>query len=372
MANRIVVFGATGYTGRLTAERLVAQGERPILAGRSAARLQELAARLGDGVETQRADVTRRNSVMELVGEGDVLISTVGPFAKHGEPAVQAAVAAGATYMDTTGEPQFIRRVFEEFGPAAARTGADLLTAMGYDYVPGALAAGLALREAGEAAARADVGYYAFGMGPAGLSAGTKESMAGVLTTDHFAWRDGALQTVRPVERVRSFAVRGRDREAISIGGAEHFTLPEAYPRLREVNVYVGGFPGIARGLQAATAVGALAAKLPGVSTVARVGAERAMAIGPSAGEGGDASGTTVVVATVHDAGGRQLGEVRLAGVEPYDFTAGFLAWAARRAAADAIGGTGGALGPVAAFGLDELEAGCREAGLARVGEPGA
>ena len=124
---RIVLFGATGYTGRLTAERLVALGERPLLAGRSEERLASLAADLG-GLEWQRADVFRRNSVFDLVEEGDVLVSTVGPFAKWGEPAVGAAIAARGTYLDSTGEPPFIRRVFEEWGPlgrARRRAAAD-------------------------------------------------------------------------------------------------------------------------------------------------------------------------------------------------------------------------------------------------------
>ncbi|MGH2969070.1 MAG: saccharopine dehydrogenase NADP-binding domain-containing protein, partial [Solirubrobacteraceae bacterium] len=123
MASRIVVFGATGYTGRLVAERLVAQGARPVLAGRSESRLAELAERLG-GLETARADAMRRNSVFSLVRPGDVLVSTVGPFAKWGEAAVRASIAAGATYLDSTGEPVFIRRVFEELGAPAARNGA--------------------------------------------------------------------------------------------------------------------------------------------------------------------------------------------------------------------------------------------------------
>src|SRR5215217_3205628 len=153
MAPRIVVFGATGYTGRLVAEQLVARGERPILAGRSAGRLDELAGRLG-GLETRVADVARPATVFDLVSEGDVLVSTVGPFAKWGEPALRAAIGAGGIYLDSTGEPTFIRRVFEEFGPPARRAGATLLTAMGYDFVPGALAGALALEEAGPKAVR--------------------------------------------------------------------------------------------------------------------------------------------------------------------------------------------------------------------------
>src|SRR4051812_29969235 len=120
MPSRIVVFGATGYTGHLVAQALVARGERPILAGRSAAKLDALAGRLG-GLETAVADIARPGTVFDLLGPGDVLLSLVGPFAKYGEPAVRAAIAAGGIYLDSTGEASFIRRVFEEFGPPAGR-----------------------------------------------------------------------------------------------------------------------------------------------------------------------------------------------------------------------------------------------------------
>ena len=72
MTSRIIVFGATGYTGRLVAERLAAQGARPVLAGRDERRLGELAERLG-GLETVKADAMRRNSVFAAVEPGDVL-----------------------------------------------------------------------------------------------------------------------------------------------------------------------------------------------------------------------------------------------------------------------------------------------------------
>ena len=142
--------------------------------------MSALAESLG-GLECVRADVMRKNSVFDLVGDADdVLISTVGPFMKWGAPAVRAAIAAGCTYLDSTGEPVFIRRVFEEFGPPAARRARALLTAMGYDFAPGALAGALALEEAGDEAVRVDVGYYALGGGPTSLSSGTRESVVGV------------------------------------------------------------------------------------------------------------------------------------------------------------------------------------------------
>ena len=90
--------------------------------------------------------------------------------------------------MDSTGEPAFIRRVFEEFDEPARESGARLLTAVGFDWVPGALAAALALEDAGDDAVRVDVGYFVRG---ASASAGTKESLVGATLDPSFAWRDG-------------------------------------------------------------------------------------------------------------------------------------------------------------------------------------
>src|SRR6266536_3603268 len=113
---KIVLFGATGYTGRLVAGALVDAGTSPLLAGRDRDRLDALSARLG-GLETTIADAARPESLRALLDQGDVLVSTVGPFAVRGEAVLRAAVEAGATYLDSSGEPSFIRRVFEVEGP---------------------------------------------------------------------------------------------------------------------------------------------------------------------------------------------------------------------------------------------------------------
>jgi short subunit dehydrogenase-like uncharacterized protein len=365
MPSRIVVFGATGYTGRLVAERLAGQGERPVLAGRSEERLAELAERLG-GLEWVKADALRRNSVFAAVQPGDVVISTVGPFVKWGDAAVRAAIAAGATYMDSTGEPAFIRRVFEEFGGPAQRNGAALLPAMGYDFVPGALAGALALREAGPHAVRVDVGYFSLGMGAAGASAGTRESLVGATLDDSHAFRDGRIRVVRPAERVRSFHVKGKERTAISVGGAEHFGLPAAYGSLMEVNVYLGWFGPLAKPLQATTLAGSVALRVPGVRGALQAVGERlvSLASGPEPGTTPDT--LSWVPAIAYSASGEVLAEVHVTGADAYDFTASFLAWAARRAARHGVAGAG-ALGPVGAFGLDTLVEGCASAGLSRL-----
>ena len=255
--------------------------------------------------------------------------------------------------------------MFEEFGPPAERAGAALLPAMGYDFVPGALAAGLALEEAGEQAVRVDVGYYALG---AGSSSGTRRTAVGIAFEDGYAYRDGAVRSARIAERVRRFPVRGKDREAISIGSAEHLTLPAVHPELQEVNVYLGWFGALARPIQAGTLAGSVALRVPGVKGVLKAAADQLVGLTDGAVDE-PGSGISWVVAEAYDAAGERLAEVHLSGTEPYALTAGTLAWAARRAAGEGVDGTG-ALGPLEAFGLRALEAGCREAGLERVIDP--
>ncbi|HEX8647737.1 MAG TPA: NAD(P)H-binding protein [Thermoleophilaceae bacterium] len=363
MAGRIVLFGATGFTGELTAEALVERGARPVLAARNVERLRALGDRLG-GLEIAVADVERPESVHELVERDDVLVTTVGPFARWGDPAAEAAVERGAHYIDSTGEPAFIRRVFEVYGPRASRAGCGLITAFGYDWVPGNLAGALALREAGDAAVRVVVGY--FQLGRAGFSGGTQASTMGALMEPVFAFRDGRLVEERGAARVASFDVAGERRPGVSVGSSEHLALPRLAPGLREVDVYLGWFGGKSRAMSVGSALMAPAARLPGVK--AGVGALTARFVkgstgGPSAEE--RAEGRSHFVAMAFDAGGRCLAEVRLEGVNGYDFTAGMLAWGAMRAADRGLRGAG-ALGPVDAFGLDELEAGAAGAGIAR------
>src|SRR5580658_1667317 len=212
MAGRIVLYGATGYTGTLTAQALVASGVRLVLAGRDQGRLSALAARLaqaGRGTEPETAvvDAERPGPLRDLLGPGDVLVSTAGPFLQVGRPIVAAAVDAGAVYLDSAGEPPFIRQVFEDFGPLAERTGAVLLTAFGYDYVPGNLAAALALQAAGPAATRVAVGYFVRGDIRGGTSAGTRASATGVLLEPGYAFRGGRIVAERTAAHVTSFQV---------------------------------------------------------------------------------------------------------------------------------------------------------------------
>jgi short subunit dehydrogenase-like uncharacterized protein len=369
VAARIVLFGATGYTGRLTAEAMVERGMQPVLAARSQAKLDELAAELGGGLETATADVGDPPSVAALVEKGDVLVTTVGPFARWGQPAAAAATTAGAHYLDSTGEPAFIREVFERYGPAAEQAGIGMLTAMGYDWVPGNLAGGLALDRGGELATRVDVGYFITGSGS--MSGGTRASLVGAITAPAFAYRDGRVQTERGAKRVRSFPVGSKELAGVSVGSSEHFTLPRLAPRLREVNAHLGWFGPASRAMQVMSAGTSVAMKLPGAEKLWSAASERFVqgsTGGPDAAA--RAKGGSHIVGIAYDAAGRRLSEVHLTGVDGYTFTGRMLAWGAERAAAGELKGAG-ALGPVDGFGLEELVVGCADAGIAEQGGSG-
>jgi len=360
VAGRIVLFGATGYTGQLTARALVARGAAPLLAARSRERVEALAGELG-GLESAVADVARPASLRALVEAGDVLVSTVGPFVRWGEPAVRAAIDAGAHYLDSTGEPPFIRAVFERHGAGADAAGVGLLTAFGYDYVPGNLAGALALRDAGERAVSVDVGYFIGGAGSQ-PSGGTRASSAGLLAEPAYAFVGGRLVSERTARHVRSFD----GRPAISVGGTEQFALPLLHPGLRDARVWLGWFGANSRPLQAISAATALATKLPGVRGA--IGAAAGKLVKGSTG-GPDAAtrarSRSQIIAVASDAAGTPLATVRLEGENPYDFTGALLAWGAMTAASGGLRGRG-ALGPVDAFGLDALEAGAADAGIRR------
>ena len=379
MPGRIVLYGATGYTGALTAQAMVASGTRPVLAGRDQNRLSALAARLsqaGDGteLETAVAAADGPGPLRDLIGPGDVLVSTAGPFMKVGRPVVAAAVDAGAVYLDSTGEPPFIRQVFEEFGPRAERTGAVLLTAFGYDYVPGNLAGALALQAAGPAAARVRVGYFARGDMRRGTSAGTRASATGVLLEPGYAFRGGRIVSERTAAHVTSFMVDGKEREALSIGSSEHFALPRlrraaradgvpAQVPLTDVGVYLGWSGRASRLVHYGSVLATPVSSLPGVRWTLDAAARRIQRSRAVPGPAGAIRSDVVAVAG--DPNGKDLAVVHLTGGDPYSFTASILAWAAGQAAADGVR-PAGALGPVEAFGTDILERACADAGFRR------
>lgn len=373
---RIVLFGATGYTGRITAAAMVSAGLAPVLAGRSATRVAALVDQLAplapaDALPTAAtADVDTPRTVRALVeSPEDVLVTTVGPFTRFGAPAVEAAIDCGCGYVDSTGEPPFIRRVFTEWGPRAAASGARLLTAFGYDYVPGNLAGGWALhdaRDAGRPAARVDVGYFV--LGGLGTSAGTRASAAEILFAPSMRHRGGHLTDAPSGTAVRSFDL-GDDRrwDAMAVGGSEHLALPRLEPALDEVGVYLGWAGRWTRAVSLAATGAAAAGRIPGVggglSAIARRVVGESDGTGPA--DGGRDGSRSVAVAVAYDGVGREVARARVEGPPPYPLTADLMAWAAAKLSTGPVEGVG-ALGPADAFGWDALVGGCADTGLVR------
>ncbi len=142
-AGPIAVYGATGFTGGLIARELRRRGADVLLAGRDRARLESLAEELG-GAAVAAVSLDDGAALREMLEPCAALVACAGPFAQHGEPLVAAAVETGTNYLDTTGEQQFIKLVFDEYGARAARREAALVPAMGFDFAPGDMLAALA------------------------------------------------------------------------------------------------------------------------------------------------------------------------------------------------------------------------------------
>jgi len=135
----VVLFGATGFTGALTAEYLAGHagdGLRWALAGRNRAKLEALSQRLGVDVPLLHADVTDEASLRAVAESARVVITTVGPYVTYGEPLVAACAAAGTDYVDLTGEPEFVDRMYIRHHAEAERTGARIVHACGFDSIP--------------------------------------------------------------------------------------------------------------------------------------------------------------------------------------------------------------------------------------------
>ena len=357
---RAVLLGATGYTGRLTAAALARRGVVPLLAGRSETALKEVRAELGGSLETAVADVRRPESIAAVLEPGDLLVTTVGPFLRLGRGAVEAALSKRAHYVDTTGEGAFVLSIFERNDAAAREAEILMLPALGYDYVPGNLAGALALREAGAEASRIEIAYFFTGETRGGLSRGTIASAATIFAEPVFTHSDGRRKPERAGAHVRSFDLGDRRAPALTLGSSEELWLPRLFPDVRDARVFQGGLGPATR---AAAAMGALTARpalTPVLGAISRRLASR-RAHGPDPAQR-ERSGT-LVVAEACSSDGRLLTRIALEGPNVYDATAGLVAWGADRILNGQTRGSG-VMGPVEAFGLDELESGCRELGF--------
>ena len=178
----IVLFGATGFVGRLTARHLAAEapeGVRIALAGRSQSRLEDLARGLGSqaaGWPLLVVDATNPDAVADLARRAHVVVTTVGPYVKYGVPLAAACAEAGTHYCDLTGEVLFVHRSIAANHETAKRTGARIVHACGFDSIPSDL--GVMLTAQAAKADGADLGrtHLAVRSMKGGFSGGTIDS----------------------------------------------------------------------------------------------------------------------------------------------------------------------------------------------------
>ena len=145
----LVIFGATGFVGRILCSYLldqvgVNQSVRWAIAGRSLPKLQAVVEALGANAEKINAeslpyiaaDATDEASLRTLCAQTKVVISTVGPYALYGEPLVKVCAESGTDYCDLTGEPQWVRQMIDRYQAVAQKSGARIVHCCGFDSVP--------------------------------------------------------------------------------------------------------------------------------------------------------------------------------------------------------------------------------------------
>jgi short subunit dehydrogenase-like uncharacterized protein len=186
----IILFGATGFTGALVAQRLAAMSPlRWAIAGRNADKLRKVADSLSafrtSGTEPPAILIADAASTPELLALADrtrVIVSTVGPYARHGSELVAACVERGTHYCDLTGEVPWVRKMIDQHHQAAQRAGACIVHCCGFDSIPSDMSVWLlqqALHAATGQSASDVVGYFSDLRG--GASGGTIDSMRGVV-----------------------------------------------------------------------------------------------------------------------------------------------------------------------------------------------
>jgi short subunit dehydrogenase-like uncharacterized protein len=179
----IVLYGATGFVGALTAQYLAtAAGDARIaLAGRSAERLLAVRETLPAAAQSWdliTADASEPSSLAAMAASTRVVITTVGPYLRYGLPLVAACAAAGTDYADLTGEPLFVRKAIDLHHKQAVDTGARIVHACGFDSIPSDMTVFALYRQAERdgAGALGDTNYVVRSFA-GGMSGGTIASM---------------------------------------------------------------------------------------------------------------------------------------------------------------------------------------------------
>ena len=340
----VLLFGATGYTGKLTAEALAEEGVDFAIAGRNRSKLEELAGRVG-GPEIRVVSAGDVDGLTSASSDARVLITCVGPFIELGDTAAEAAIRAGVHYIDSTGESVFIRRLIERYDDQARAAGIAMAPALGFDEVVADTAATLATN----GIERPDlVLTYAI---PSSGSAGTVKSSLDIMAQPARFIADGVPYRVEPGGSARWSPLPAPlgPRLGVSIALGETQLAP-LHIDLNGLATYVS----VGRGLRTALRLG-----VPVLRAVGRNDLLRAKVRGliDRGGEGptDEQRARSYFTILAEARSGRAWRNVWLQGTDVYGLTAATLVAGAKRSL-EAGFGEKGVIAPVQALGMENAQ----------------
>ncbi|MGJ7495499.1 DUF5938 domain-containing protein [Variovorax sp. RT4R15] len=239
----VIVYGASGYTGRLVCEYLREYGIPFIAAGRSKDKLEAAMKSNVAGIETAVHEVVEvahtTEALTALFRGASVVLNTVGPFAKFGPEVVEACLAAKCHYTDTTGEQDWLITLEEQYGTKFAAAGLLLSPGLAHMYTTGEIAAQLCLETPG-----LDTLDIAVFWGGSPTIASTQTILVNAATSKAFHLQQNRLVEWQPDAGLYSLAIPGQHEMALALpwGGTSHPVWFRKDPRVANVKVLGGVF----------------------------------------------------------------------------------------------------------------------------------
>jgi len=239
----VVVYGASGYTGRLVCEYLREYNIPFIAAGRSKDKLDEAMQSHVPGIETASYEVVEvahtREALTALFDGASVVLNTVGPFARFGHEVVQACLAAKCHYTDTTGEQDWLITLEAEYGAQFAAAGLLLSPGLAQMYTTGEIAAQLCLETPG-----LDTLDIAVFWGGSPTVASTQTILVNAATSKAYYLEQNQYVEWQPDAGLYSLAIPGQHEAALALpwGGTSHPVWFKKDPRVANVKVLGGVF----------------------------------------------------------------------------------------------------------------------------------
>jgi hypothetical protein len=239
----VVVYGASGYTGRLICEYLRQYNVPFVAAGRDADKVKASMQANVPGIETADYEIVEvghdTQALTDLIAGASVVCNTVGPFSQHGPEVVEACLAAGAHYLDTTGEQDWMITCDEKYGAAFAAAGLLLAPGVAQMYTTGEIAAELCLEKPG-----LDTLDIAVFWGGSPTIASTLTILVNAATSGAFRLEQNRYEAWDPEAGLYQLVLPGQHELALALpwGGTSHPVWYRNDPRVANVKVLGGVF----------------------------------------------------------------------------------------------------------------------------------